>query len=206
MPRLRALAVPVLGALLVLGTAGCGSDDAPDASRRLSATEHGKADVAFAGDMIQHHAQALAMVDLTLGRPLEPEVAALAEEIRAAQGPEIETLVDWLTEWGEEVPETMRDHSRAGHGPGAMSDAMEGLDHGDLPGMMSAEEMDALQDAPDAGFQELWLRMMVEHHEGAVELAEEQQEEGRYQPAVELADAIVAGQTDELETMRALLP
>jgi len=42
--------------------------------------------------MIQHHAQALSMVDLTMDRRLDPEVQALADDIRAAQAPEIERM------------------------------------------------------------------------------------------------------------------
>ncbi|WP_296606652.1 DUF305 domain-containing protein [Nocardioides sp.] len=189
---------------LVLATAGCGSDDARSGSG-LSATEHNDADVAFATDMIQHHAQALSMVDLTMGRPLDPEVQRLAEDIRAAQGPEIETMSDWLNEWGEEVPPTMRDHSHAGHDMEGMGESMEGMDDTEMPGMMSAEEMTALEEASDAEFQSMWLEMMVEHHEGAVEMAEEQQDDGRYRPAVDLAASITEAQQAEIDAMESML-
>lgn len=201
--RRTALAALTLGAGLVL--TACGSDEsATDSSAEVSQTEHGAADVAFASDMVQHHAQALVMVDLTAGRPLDPEVAALAEQIRATQAPEIEQMAGWLLEWGEEVPATVRDHASAGHGDDHAG--MEGMeDMEDMPGMMSADEMTALEDAPDAAFQDLWLEMMVEHHEGAVAMARTQQQEGRYAPAVELAEAVEASQTAEIEQMRALL-
>ena len=71
--------------------------------------------------MIQHHAQALSMVDLTIERDLDPEVQQLAERHPCRSGPEIETFSDWLTDWGEEVPETMRDHVNAGHDNDDMS-------------------------------------------------------------------------------------
>ena len=189
---------------VLLAAAGCGSDDAGSASS-LSATEHNDADVAFATDMIQHHAQALSMVDLTMGRPLDPEVERLAEDIRAAQGPEIETMSDWLTAWGEEVPPTMRDHSHAGHDTEGMGESMEDMDDAEMPGMMSAEEMTALEEASDAAFQSRWLEMMVEHHEGAIEMAEEQQDDGCYRPAVELAASIIEAQQTEIDTMESLL-
>ncbi len=185
-------------ALTVLLTA-CGNDDTETTNEPLSSTEHNDADVAFASEMIQHHAQALTMVDLTLERPLSPEVQALAEQIRAAQGPEIETMADWLTEWGEDVPETMRDHSNAEQDMGDMGDL------GDMPGMMSGDQMAALEESGDAEFEALWLEMMVEHHEGAVQMAEAERSEGRYQPAVDLAGEIVSSQTDEIATMRDLL-
>ncbi|HYF73335.1 MAG TPA: DUF305 domain-containing protein [Nocardioides sp.] len=198
-----AVAAAVLA--LVLSAAGCGGDDASESGSGLSTTEHNDADVAFATDMIQHHAQALSMVDLTMGRPLDPEVEGLAEDIRAAQGPEIETMSDWLTEWGEEVPPTMRDHSHAGHDMEGMGESMEDMDESEMPGMMSAEDMTALEEASNKEFQAMWLEMMIEHHEGAIEMAEQQQDDGRYRPAVELAASIIEAQQAEFDTMESML-
>lgn len=201
---MRRSLLPAAVLALALVATGCGGDDAGSGSS-TSATEHNDADVAFASDMIQHHAQALSMVDLTMGRPLDPEVEALAEDIRAAQSPEIETMSDWLTAWGEEVPPTMRDHSNAGHDMEGMGESMEGMEDSEMPGMMSAEDMTALEEASDAQFQAMWLEMMVEHHEGAIEMAEEQQDDGRYRPAVELAGSIIEAQRAEIDTMESML-
>ena len=221
--------VTALGALtlgLAVSLTGCGAEDRDDrddsrdkgdTSAQVSSTEHNAADVRFATDMIQHHAQALSMVDLPLDRPLDPEVQQLAEDIREAQGPEIETMTDWLTDWDEEIPETMRDHANAGHDGhdghdgdhsmgDSMGDSMEGMeDDMDMPGTMTAEDMTALENASDAEFQDMWLQMMVEHHTGAVEMARTEQEDGQYEPAVDLARSIVASQTDEIEKMEGLL-
>ena len=195
MRKTLARAALVLGLTLTLSA--CGSDGAStDTTTEVSTTEHNDADVAFATDMIQHHAQALAMVDLTIGRDLDPDVTALAEDIRAAQGPEIETMVDWLTDWNEPIPETVRDHANAGHGD---------ADHGDMPGMMSAEDMAALEGASAAEFADMWLDMMIKHHEGAIEMAENEASEGQYKPAVDLAGDIVESQTAEIEKMEGLL-
>ena len=190
------VATIVLG--LCLALSGCGRDSGGDGdtARQLSTTDHNAADVRFATDMIQHHAQALAMVDLTRGRSLEPEVTRLAEDIRATQGPEIETMVGWLTEWGEKVPATVRDHSHAGHDMPGMA--------ADRPGMMSAEELTALERVSDAEFQDMWLEMMIEHHEGAIEMAEAERSEGQFQPAVELAGAVIDAQSAEIAAMERL--
>jgi uncharacterized protein (DUF305 family) len=203
----RVVSALALSLALGAGLTACGNGDTDSASQtEVSTTEHNDADVAFASDMIQHHAQALSMVDLTLDRPLDPEVQALAEDIRAAQAPEIETMADWLTEWGEEVPETMRDHANSGDGGGDMSDSMDDMDHGDeMPGVMTSEDMDSLENASDAEFQDMWLEMMVEHHEGAVEMAETEQEDGQFKDAVDLAGQIVDAQNQEIETMKDLL-
>ena len=200
----RALGASLLVTALATSLVACGGEEAGTTTTELSATEHNDADVAFARDMVQHHAQAVAMVDLTRGRDLDPEVAQLAEGIRDAQVPEIETFSDWLGDWDEEVPPTMLDHANAGHGSGDMSETMEDMDDA-MPGMMSGADMDALQDAGAGDFQTMWLEMMIEHHEGAVEMARTEQEDGRYRPAVELAAEIEESQGVEIETMRGLL-
>jgi len=197
----RALGALALGLALTLSA--CGSDDTTSeqpSQASVSTTEHDDADVTFASDMLQHHAQALSMVDMTMGHDLTPEVAALAEDIRAAQAPEIETMSDWLQEWGEDIPETVRDHANA-HG----GDDMGGGTGADMPGMMTADDMAALEDATGAEFQAMWLEMMIEHHEGAVEMAQTQQADGQYKPAVDLAGEIITAQNKEIEAMQDLL-
>jgi uncharacterized protein (DUF305 family) len=198
--RTRVFSTLTLTLALGVGLTACGDDtDTTAATSEVSTTEHNDADVTFATDMIQHHAQALSMVDLTLDRDLDPEVQALAEGIRAAQAPEIETMADWFTKWGEDVPETMRDHANSEGG-------MEDMDHGDqMPGMMTSDDMDALENASDAGFPDMWLEMMVEHHEGAVEMAETEQADGQFKDAVDLAGQIVEAQKQEIDTMNDFL-
>jgi uncharacterized protein (DUF305 family) len=195
--KLSAL-VAVLATLLAL--TGCGDDEEPTNKTRTAANgdEFNDADVAFATDMIPHHAQALAMVDLTLDRQLDPEVQQFADDIRDAQAPEIEQMTDWLTAWDEPIPETVRDHANA-HGEGGME-----MDS-DMPGMMSEEEMSELENADDAEFQDMFLEMMIEHHEGAIEMAQTEQEEGMFKPAIELAKSIETSQKEEITLMEDLL-
>ena len=184
----------------VLALASCGENDEPAHTKHTASNGdvYNEADVQFATDMIPHHAQALAMVDLTLNRQLDPEVQRLAEDIREAQAPEIEQMTDWLTAWDEAVPETMRDHTNA-HGEGDME-----MDS-DMPGMMSGEQMSELETAGDAEFQALFLDMMIEHHEGAIEMARTEQDEGAFDPATALAEAIEASQSEEISLMEGLL-
>ncbi|MBD8870399.1 DUF305 domain-containing protein [Nocardioides donggukensis] len=200
-PRARRLAALALTIPLVLGAAGCGADEAdvqPEAVEETAPNGDvfNAADVSFATDMIQHHAQALTMVDLTLGRDLDPEVAALMEQIRDAQAPEIEQMTGWLTDWQQPIPETMRDHANSEGGE---------MEMGDMPGMMSGEAMADLEASSDADFQGLLLEMMVEHHTGAIQMAESEQTSGTFDPAVELAGQIVTGQQAEIDQMEEML-
>ena len=183
-------------AALTLTLAGCSASESS-----TDGNAYNDADVDFASDMIQHHAQALEMVDLTLGRELDPEVVTLTEEIRAAQAPEIEKMADWLEDWDQPVPETSRDHANAHaqeHGESVEMDT-------DMPGMLSAKELESLEGASGPEFQNMWLEMMIEHHEGAVEMAEAQVEEGSNAKAVALAEDIISTQEREISTMQDLL-
>ena len=183
-------------AALTLTLAGCSASESSTDGKAYN-----DADVDFASDMIQHHAQALQMVDLTLGRKLDAEVVTLTEQIRAAQAPEIEKMADWLEDWDQPVPETSRDHANAHaqeHGESVEMDT-------DMPGMLSAKELESLESASGPEFQTMWLEMMIEHHEGAVEMAEAQVEEGSNAKAVALAEDIISTQEREISTMQDLL-
>lgn len=204
----RAALRTALGTLLVLGLAACGQDghDGHDTPSAVSTARNGDvfndADVAFATAMIPHHAQAVQMANLAADRPLPPALRTLVDDVHRTQVGEVETMVTWLTDWGKEIPETSMDHANAGHD---MSD-MEGGEHaGDMPGMMDDARMAELEKASDADFPDLWMTMMIEHHEGAITMARTEQEDGRFAAAVDLAEAVVTAQEKETATMRSLL-
>jgi len=203
----RDAAAVALTLTLGVGLTACGGSDGDSSPSSTATAANGDvfndADVQFATDMIQHHAQAVQMVVISQGRPLDPEVRRLAEDIRVTQVPEIEQLVDWLTAWDQEIPETAMDHTNMGHDMHDLGTAMEGM--AEMPGGMTAEQMESLQNASDAEFQTRWLEMMIEHHQGAVEMAQDEQEDGTSSDAVALAETIIATQQDEITTMEDLL-
>lgn len=206
-PALRrgiALAVTVTlpWVLISCGGRSDGTGSASDTRTAPNGDVINQADVRFATRMVPHHAQAVEMVTLTDQRPLEPAAQQLAEEIRAARVPEVETMVDWLTSWGEEVPETSLDHANAGHGGSAAT----GPDLGsDIPGLVTGDEMAALEHAAGPEFQDLWLQLMLDHHRGAVEMARAEQQDGRFPEAIELAESIESSQQEQIERIEQLL-
>jgi uncharacterized protein (DUF305 family) len=200
-------AVLSAGALMFTLTAcgeGIGSDEPRAKETATNGDVFNGTDVDFATDMIPHHAQALVMVDMTSGRELSPEVEQMTEDIRTAQGPEIEQMVDWLTAWDKPIPETMRDHANA-HGHGMSGHDMDGDDAEDMPGMMTDDEMADLEAAKARDFEHMWLQMMIEHHQGAIEMARDEQEHGVFGPAKKLAESIESSQQDEIDRMQELL-
>jgi uncharacterized protein (DUF305 family) len=168
--KLTALFAASVAATVLL--AGCASSstssaETPDSQAAASGAvvaTGSEADITFAQLMIPHHEQAVQMADMALQQATSPEVIDLATQIKAAQDPEIQQMRGWLQQWG--APEQM--------------DGMDGMDHGDMDmggqtagGMMSDEDMGALMDASGADFDRMWLTMMIAHHEGAIEMAEQ---------------------------------
>jgi len=212
-PKKLAVALTTGGLLFAL--AACGDDGDNDDAQAEHTASNGDvfndADVDFATAMIPHHAQALTMVDLTRGRRLSPEVRQLTEDILAAQAPEIEDMVDWLTAWDQPVPATARDHVNAEDSDGMGGHDMDGtggmddMDDSDMPGMMTDEELADLEAAPGPEFEDMWLEMMIEHHEGAIEMAKDEQADGVFGPAIDLAESIETSQQAEIDQMREFL-
>lgn len=188
------LVLTTLTALTACG--GEGSEPGGTVHTAPGGAEFNDADAEFATTMLQHHAHALHLVDLTLGRRLGPEVRGLVEQVRSTRATEIQQLTTWLTDWERPVPETVRDHANAhGDGHGEVGD--------DLPGVPDADDLAALDSATD--FERAWLELMVEHHEGALELAEDEVEDGHAREVRDLAGQMVRAQEAELETMATLL-
>lgn len=209
--RFAALALAATAPFLLTA---CGGDDesAGTAADIPADAEFNAADVEFATGMIPHHAQALVMVDMADGRDISPETADLMERIEAAQAPEIEQMTAWLEEWDQPVPDLgdmddmggMDDMSDMDHSEMDMGD-MGDMSEGGMSGMMSAEDMADLEAAEGSAFEQMWLSMMIEHHEGAVEMAEVEVAEGEYDEAVALAEEIIEAQEAEIAEMEALL-
>ena len=195
--RPRLLAASGLAAVLALSACGSDTDSAgsmtgmsghgPNSSTSsTSAASSSRAgDVMFAQMMVPHHRQALEMADVALASDAASgQVRTLAEQIKAAQDPEIQTMQGWLKEWGAPTTATMD------HGSG---------------GMMSEQDMAALKAAKGPEFNRMWLHMMIEHHQGAVTQAQDVLSTTADTRVRQLAQSIVDGQQKEITTMQGML-
>jgi len=186
--RIKFALATLVAVLPLVGLTACSNDDP-------STKAFNDADVSFAQGMIPHHRQATTMAKLADGRTTNTAVLDLAAGIIAAQQPEIDAMSGWLKSWDKKVPSEMGE--------------MEGMDHGtssDMPpGMMGDDEMAKLESKSGTTFDIEFLKMMIEHHKGAIEMASIEEADGTYPRAVSLAKKIQQDQAAEISKMESLL-
>lgn len=192
--RLSAAAIMISCTVALVG---CGADHAGDhPAAATSAAESAEqevtfnaADVMFVQMMNPHHQQAIEMSDLLLAKDdVDSEVRTLAKQIKAAQGPEIDTMSEWAKDWGvSATPPPGHDHGT-----------------GDM-GMLDQDQIAELRDADTEQATELYLTGMIEHHNGAIAMAEDEKADGKHPDAVALAEDIISTQQAEIDTMQKLL-
>ena len=173
---------------------------------------HNEADVVYLVQMIEHHAQALDMTDLVPERHLRDGIGGIAERISAAQAPEITAMESWLeTNVFGPARENPAHQNFCGlqgggghHGGGIPACDLQ-VDHEDMPGMVSREDMDRLEAADGDAFDRLFVELMTEHHRGAVTMAEQVLEDGRDRTVMRMANDLIAEQNTEIGRMEAVL-
>ena len=197
--RRATLAITAAAVGLTAALTACGGSDAddagsgdtagasPSASSMSMPADVSDQDAAFAADMIVHHREAIEMADLAASNSKDPDVLKLAGDIKAAQGPEIETLSGWLTDWGMKPPAEGTD--------------MSGMS---MPGMMDPADMEKLGSMKGADFDEMFLTSMIEHHQGAVAMARDELTSGKNTAAKSFARKVIDDQTAEITKMRGM--
>ena len=192
--QLRTLALASSALTVALALAGCSSNsnetsprsDSSLTSTSSTAASYSDPDIAFATQMIPHHQQAVEMADLVLAKTgVDSRVTELATKIKAAQDPEIVTMTAMLKAWGQPAPVSMQGMA--------------------MNGLMSPADMDALKNASGPDSSKLFLQQMVQHHQGAIDMANEELNTGKNTDAMALAAKIVTDQTAEITTMNILL-
>ena len=202
-------AVLALAALTSLGAAGQAPAQAPivqpglpgepsrlitpDEATDLAGLRVTAADVKFMQGMITHHAQALDMTVLVADRTQRDAIRLLAQRIELSQEDEIAMMRDWLSERDLEVPEP---------------DAHHDHDAELMPGMATPEQMEELAAVDGALFDTLFLELMIEHHEGAVEMVDDLLEQpGSAQDSIlyNFTNDINSDQTAEIDRMDSML-
>lgn len=179
-----ALATTLVLAGCSMGSMDMGGGSSPSTSSSSESSSANDADITFAMQMVAHHEQAIEMAQMVLDKDgVDARVTELAQNIKDAQGPEIDTMNGWLDSWGA-------------------SGSMDGMDMG---GTMSDADMAALKAASGPDANKLFLEQMTVHHEGAIDMAKTELQTGQNADALALAQKIVDDQTAEIARMKDIL-
>jgi uncharacterized protein (DUF305 family) len=160
----------------------------------IADSSYTSADVHFMQGMILHHHQALLMSRLASDRTNNENVLDLAGRIDVSQDDEIMLMQDWLKERSEMVPDPADHHSSH-------------MSH-DMVGMATAEQMTNLVNSKSIDFDELFLSLMITHHDGAIKMVKELQDQpgSAYDPLLnEFVSDVANDQAVEIERMNELL-
>lgn len=156
-----------------------------EAKAQLPDDSPNSADLAYTRMMIEHHAQAIELTELVPKRAESTPVKLLAERIAAAQRPEISAMQGWLKDHGSDGKATEHAHEA-------------------MPGMATEAQLATLRAAKGKAFDELFLTLMITHHEGAVTMATEVKGQGNNVRIEEMADDVIAQQATEINRMRGM--
>ncbi len=161
----------------------------PEQATDIANTLYTSADVNFMQGMIIHHNQAIVMSNLVDGRTNSPTIIDLAGRIKVSQDDEINFMENWLKERDEMT------HSRH-------------HTHHSMKGMATKEQLDELAASLGNSFDQLFLELMVAHHDGAIEMVSELSKfrGAAYDPVMnEFVSDLVNDQAVEIERMNILL-
>jgi uncharacterized protein (DUF305 family) len=172
--------VAVTGCTINFGSAG---DDRDGMMSQSDSSKYSSQDIMFAQMMIPHHQQAVDMGTLAETRANDPEVKALAAEIKAEQAPEIQLMKNWLNsaDAGMEMGHEMA-----------------------MGGMLSKDDMADLARLSGAAFDRKYVTGMIGHHEGAIAMVK-MISNSENSDVKAFGERVVASQTKQIETLRAIL-
>ncbi|CAB5030232.1 unannotated protein [freshwater metagenome] len=142
-------------------------------------------DQMFLQMMIPHHEQAIQMSEIALTNTKNPEVLKLAQQIKDGQSAEVIPMKSWLAD------------------AGVSADMGHEMDHG-MGGMMSDEDMSALESSTGAAFDKFFLTSMIAHHEGALHMVLMIQD-SKDSNLLTLHENIMKTQSAEIEWMKKIL-
>jgi uncharacterized protein (DUF305 family) len=194
------MAIFVLAAALTAGCASAPASGLHATPPGLGRLPYADADVDFMSGMIPHHAQAVIMAGWAPSHGARKDVAILCERIVVAQRDEIAMMQSWLRDRGQIVPDATSTRHKM---------KMDGMEHEMLmPGMLSDEEMAALDAARGPEFDRLFLTGMIKHHQGAIDMVDvlfKAYGAAQDETVFKFASDVYADQSIEIDRMQEML-
>ena len=168
-------------------------------STRATLPPYSPADAKFMQDMIMHHAQAVEMTALIESHTENKKLRSLGARISRSQSDEMNFMKRWLTTRGEPTATAMPEGHAGMHGPNHQML---------MPGMLSAKQMEALRKAKGEEFDQLFLKGMIQHHNGALVMVKDLFDSAGTGQDAELfnfASDVDSGQRAEIRVMQTML-
>jgi uncharacterized protein (DUF305 family) len=190
------VAVIAVGVLVIAGAVGW---LARGGGSSTSAPSTSSVDVGFARDMSTHHVQAITMAGYERDNTTNPALKVLAADIETQQQFQIGEMQGWLDNWGLTVENPGR--RMLWMGPEHARHVVNGL----MPGMATPAQMRQLQSMHGTALDIFFLQLMVHHHQGGVVMARFAAAHAQLAYVRNLAQAMVAAQSDEIVQMEQLL-
>ena len=212
-PVLGRLTLPAAALVVALALSSCGTSASPSAAgQQTSGTSGGPAatagqspvgppatgpsnnsDLDFAMAMTTSHLQTGAMADLAAQRAKAKKIKTLAPQIKKAQGPEVTAMAGWIVGAGLPVPGVT-----GGHDMSAMGGAKMQI-------VISPQELAALGKATGAGFDRMWLQLMLKSHRATVVIARTELAKGLNADAKKIAQSVIDRHSAQIATMTSIL-
>lgn len=140
----------------------------------------GAIDRLFVAEMIPHHHLGMELIDQATRRVADTGVRRLVFEMSSYHQSELDLLHDWAGQWNVESAT-------------------------DIPGWIDATQLTELAALSGTDYDRRWLELMIEHHEGAIEIAQRQIGEGSHRASIEMAESVREVQERDIADMQSLL-
>ncbi|MGE0446574.1 MAG: DUF305 domain-containing protein [Vicinamibacterales bacterium] len=189
------IAIAVVAALII-GAAG-GAFFSSRGSGAPPAPGPDSAEAGFARDMQVHHIQGVELAMIIRDRTDDEDMRRMAYDMATTQGHQAGQLYGWLAAWGlnqlgSQPPMAWMGHT--GHGMGAL-----------MPGMATPEQVQGLSAASGVDAERMFLRLMIAHHQGALEMSNAVLERSQHPVVRAFATAVLTSQQAEIDVMTSLL-
>ena len=165
---------------------GAEDDDSQSSTQTMGSFDEEKPfDLQFIDQMIIHHQGAIMSAEHMIADSERPELRQLSENIQTSQAEQIEQMRAWREEWYPDAAPTFE------------------MDPTQMNEMMGDNQMQEMMgtDVTDAMF----LRMMIPHHQLAIDMSEQALNNAEHPELKELAQQIIDEQSAEIELMEGYL-
>lgn len=197
-PESRQRGAAILITALIAAIVAGGGGYVLGSARSAAATPGpASAEAGFARDMQVHHTQGVELSMLVRDRTDDPDMRRMAYDMATTQGHQAGQLYGWLSAWGlsqlgRQPPMAWMGHT--GHGMSAL-----------MPGMATPAQVAELSAASGVEAERIFLRLMIAHHRGALEMSQAVLERSKEPAVLAFARAVLASQQSEIDLMTTML-